>query len=425
MSMKLEENKVNNEEVVIKVRNLIKDYKLYDKPIHRLIDIIPFVKNKHRRNFRALDGISFDVKKGEILGLVGSNGAGKSTTLKILTGVSGYKGEVDIRGKVSSLLELGTGFDMELTGLENIYYQGYLSGLTKIEVDAKVADIKEFADIGDFINEPVKKYSSGMFARLAFATAINVEPDILIIDEVLSVGDLRFTIKCLKKIEEMSKQGVTIIFVSHSSEQITRHCQRVIWIKDHKIFKEGTPFEIMPEYNDYMIFGDTNQNEEISESDKNVKINVTGEGDEKVAITNVRFNNDDANHINGDTKEISWDITFKVDPSLYKSFYFSTLITNENSYPLMHKGIEMKLEDFDINENNEFVYNMVFREPKFKNGEFAVSFDVGWFDEYKEFHFAQKLNSLFLLSVSKKGDNTSGWGSFTLDSLDDYGKNYK
>lgn len=423
MNNNLDKKGFDNNEVVIKVRNLVKDYKLYDKQIHRLIDVIPFVKNKHRRSFRALDGISFDVKKGEILGLVGANGAGKSTTLKILTGVSGYEGDIEIKGKISSLLELGTGFDMELTGIENIYYQGYLSGLTKDEVAKKVADIKEFADIGDFINEPVKKYSSGMFARLAFATAINVEPDILIVDEVLSVGDLRFTIKCLKKIEELSEQGVTIIFVSHSSEQITRHCQRVIWIKDHKIYKEGTPFEIMPEYNDYMIFGDKQRDEKIELTGDEVI--VDNKIQHPVMISKVEFNNENGVHVDNSVDELSWDITFKVDPTLYKSFLFSTLITNENSYPLIHKAIEINLDDFEINENNEIKYNMIFKEPNFKNGEFAVSFDVGWHNDIKEYQFSQKLNSLFLISVSKRGSNTTGWGSFTLQNCDDYAKKQK
>lgn len=404
-----------SQETVIKVTNLTKQYKLYTKPLYRLLDLVPFIKNKHKKIFTALDDISFEVKKGEILGLVGSNGAGKSTTLKILTGVSSYQGKVEIKGRISSLLELGTGFDQELSGVENIYYQGYLNGLTKQEVDEKLADIKDFADIGDFINEPVKKYSSGMFARLAFATAINVKPDILIIDEVLSVGDLRFTLKCLKKIEELAKKGITILFVSHSSEQITRYCQRVIWIKDHKIFKEGTPFEIMPEYNDYMIFGETTQSDVISEENANIKI--TNDTNDVLAIKNIKLNNPSGLNINNDVKTISWDITFKVNPMVFKDFYFSTLITNENNYPLMHRGTRFDTSKYELNENNEFTQTYEFVEPEFKNGEYAVSFDVGWFDADDEFNLTQKVNSIFLLSVSKRGDNTSGWGSYTLKML--------
>lgn len=404
-----------NEEIVIKVENLTKEYKLYDKPIHRLIDLVPFVKNKHKRTFTALDNISFNVKRGEILGLVGSNGAGKSTTLKILTGVSSYRGNVEINGRISSLLELGTGFDAELTGIENIYYQGYLTGLSKEEIDAKLDEIKEFADIGDFIYEPVKKYSSGMFARLAFATAINTKPDILIIDEVLSVGDLRFTLKCLKKIEEMADRGVTILFVSHSSEQISRYCQRVIWIKDHKIFKEGSPFEIMPEYNDFMIFGEIDQNDEVSDSKKDIIIDA--KENELLALTNVHFNNEEGLNINSDVKIIDWDLSFKVDETKYDDFYFSFAITNENSYPLMHRIQNVKLSDHKI-ENNTIKLNFAFKEPKFKNGDFAVTFDCGIVNEDGDYHLTQKLNSFFLLSVSKRGENTTGWGSYTLDMIE-------
>lgn len=405
-----------NKEIVIKVENLTKEYKLYDKPIHRLIDLIPFVKNKHKRTFTALDNISFEVRKGEILGLVGSNGAGKSTTLKILTGVSSYNGNIEIKGRISSLLELGTGFDGELTGIENIYYQGYLTGLSKEEVDGKLEEIKSFADIGDFINEPVKKYSSGMFARLAFATAINTNPDILIIDEVLSVGDLRFTLKCLKKIEEMSERGITILFVSHSSEQISRYCQRVIWIKDHKIYKEGKPFEIMPQYNDFMIFGDVEQNDVIEE--KNHDIIVDPVGNDTLAITNIHFNNENGLNIDDEVDVISWDISFKVDPNKYRNFYFSTAITNENNYPLMHRIIDVCVDDFEI-KNDEIKIRFAFKEPNFKNGEYAVTFDCGWINQHGEYVLSQKLNTLFLLSVSKHGNNTTGWGSYTLEVVED------
>lgn len=405
----------NTKQTVIKVKNLTKKYKLYKKPIHRLIDIVPFIENKHRKTFVALDDISFEVKKGEILGLIGANGAGKSTILKILTGVSSYEGEIEIKGRISSLLELGTGFDPELTGIENIYYQGYLNGLSKEEISSKLQEIEDFASIGEFINDPVKKYSSGMFARLAFATAINVNPEILIIDEALSVGDLKFTIKCLRKIEQLAKSGITILFVSHSSEQISRYCQRVIWLKDHKIYKEGTPFEIMPEYNDYMIFGSDVNKEEISESNRCFDINM--DNNDVLGIKKIYLNNKQGLNISEDVETISWDITFKVDPTKVKDIYFSTLITNENNYPLMHRGTKYEVKNINLDENNEFTKRYEFKEPNFKNGEYAISFDIGYLTQSKDYKLTQKLNSMFILSVSKKGENFDGWGSYTLDMI--------
>lgn len=209
-------------EIVISVRNLTKQYKLYNKPIDRLKESLSPFRKKYHRVFTALDNISFDIKRGETVGIIGQNGSGKSTLLKVLTGVLiPTSGSVSVRGRVSALLELGAGFNPEFTGMENIYFNGAIMGYTKSEIDQRVDDIIKFADIGDFINQPVKVYSSGMFMRLAFSVAINVDPDILIIDEALSVGDIRFQIKCLDKINEIKKRGVAILLVTHSNPGIT------------------------------------------------------------------------------------------------------------------------------------------------------------------------------------------------------------
>ncbi len=216
---------------VIKVKNLIKLYKLYDKPIDRLKESLSIFHKKYHKEHYALDHIDFEVRSGETVGIIGTNGAGKSTLLKIITGVlSATSGEIQVNGKIASLLELGAGFNPEYTGLENIYLNGTMMGFTKEQMKERLKGIIEFADIGEFLNQPVKTYSSGMFARLAFAVAINVEPDILIIDEALSVGDIFFQNKCFKKLEELKEKDITILFVSHDMASIRQLCSRVLWI---------------------------------------------------------------------------------------------------------------------------------------------------------------------------------------------------
>ncbi len=218
--------------VSIKVSGISKIYKLYGKSIDKVKEAFSLTRKKRYEEFYALNQISFEVYKGETFGIVGTNGSGKSTLLKIITGVvKPNSGTIHIDGKVSALLELGAGFNPEYTGMENIYLNGTTMGYSREEMKRKVPTILDFADIGDFISQPVKNYSSGMFARLAFAVAINVEPDILIVDEALSVGDVFFQNKCFKKFEELRSQGITILFVSHDIGSVKQMCSRVLWIE--------------------------------------------------------------------------------------------------------------------------------------------------------------------------------------------------
>lgn len=233
----------------IRVKNLSKVYKLYSKPIDRMKESLSLTKKKYSKEHYALRNISFDVKRGETLGIIGVNGAGKSTLLKIITGVlTQTSGEIIVNGKISALLELGAGFNPEYTGMENIYLNGTMMGYTKQEMDKRVSSIVDFADIGDFINQPVKTYSSGMFARLAFAVAINIEPDILIIDEALSVGDVFFQLKCFKKFDEFKRNNKTILFVSHSLGSIIKYCDRCIMLKEGSLHVEGDPKFVVDEF---------------------------------------------------------------------------------------------------------------------------------------------------------------------------------
>lgn len=249
--------KIMNKNVVIRVDNLSKIYKLYDKPVDRLKEALnPFGK-KYHRDFYALKDISFDLKKGGTLGIIGKNGAGKSTLLKILSGVlTPTRGHYFVKGKVSSLLELGSGFNPDLSGIENVYFNGAILGYSKDEMRERIEEIVKFADIGDFIDQPVKTYSSGMQMRLAFAVAMNVEPDVLILDEVFSVGDMYFQAKCVERMRSLLDRGVSLVFVSHSLERIKSLCSKSIYLKEGSMSSFGESKAVVSEYLKHMISGE-------------------------------------------------------------------------------------------------------------------------------------------------------------------------
>jgi len=236
-------------DIAIKAENLSKVYKLYTAPVDRLKESLHPFRKKYHQDFYALHDVSFEIEKGESVGIIGINGSGKSTLLKILTGVlTPTSGTVQVNGKVAALLELGAGFNPELTGIENVYFNGMLMGFTREEMDGRLDDILAFADIGDFVFQPTKSYSSGMFVRLAFAVAINVEPEILIVDEALSVGDMFFQAKCMTALDRFRSKGCTILFVSHSIQTIKSLCQRAVHLKNGKIVGIGNAGEITDAY---------------------------------------------------------------------------------------------------------------------------------------------------------------------------------
>lgn len=241
----------------IDITNVSKVYKLYDTPVDRLKEAFHPLKKKYHHEFYALKDINISVNKGEILGIVGKNGSGKSTLLQIITGVlTPTTGSVVAQGRISALLELGAGFNPELSGLENVFFKSSLLGNSVAETESKLDEVLGFADIGEFIHQPVKTYSSGMFVRLAFAVAINVDPDILIVDEALSVGDFRFRQKCLRKIKKFREEGKTILFVSHDTGAVIEFCTRVVWLFDGRIQMEGRPADVCKDYISYMSFGE-------------------------------------------------------------------------------------------------------------------------------------------------------------------------
>lgn len=238
----------------IQVKDLEKIYKLYDKPSDRLKETFGFGRKKKHTEHHALKGINLTIRQGETVGIIGTNGSGKSTILKIITGVlNPTRGEVSVNGRISALLELGAGFNMEYNGIENIYLNGTMIGFSEKEIDEKMNDILEFADIGEYVHQPVKTYSSGMFVRLAFAVAINIEPEILIVDEALSVGDVFFQAKCYHKFEEFKKMGKTIVFVSHDLSSISKYCDRVVLLNQGVKLGEGRPKEMIDAYKQVLV----------------------------------------------------------------------------------------------------------------------------------------------------------------------------
>lgn len=242
------------EEIAIAVENVNKIYKLYDRPKDRMFEALGLTKKKKYHEKYALSDVSFHVKKGECVGIIGTNGSGKSTILKIITGVLNQtSGNVTVNGRISALLELGAGFNMEYTGLENIYLNGTMNGFSEAEIDARMQDILDFADIGDYVNQPCKTYSSGMFVRLAFSVGINIDPEILIVDEALSVGDVFFQAKCFHKFEEFKEMGKTIIFVSHDLSSIAKYCDRVILLDQGVKLGEGGPKEMIDDFKRVLV----------------------------------------------------------------------------------------------------------------------------------------------------------------------------
>ncbi|WP_248626465.1 ABC transporter ATP-binding protein [Enterococcus cecorum] len=240
-------------EYAIELKHITKTYAMYAKPTDRLKEALDFRRRSYHDTFYALNDVNIHVKKGEMIGFIGENGSGKSTLLKIITGVlTPTSGEMQINGNIAALLELGSGFNPEYSGYDNIYLNGMVLGFTKEQVDEMVDDIISFADIGDHLYQPVKTYSSGMFVRLAFAVAINVDPEILIVDEALAVGDLEFQLKCMEKFTEFRNAGKTILFVSHDVNAVRRFCDRVYWLKNGVVENEGETMEVTEEYENFL-----------------------------------------------------------------------------------------------------------------------------------------------------------------------------
>src|SRR5262245_32864256 len=235
--------------IAVRVEEVAKQYRIYDRPIDRLKESLTRGRWRWHREFWALKGLSFEIERGTTTGIIGPNGSGKSTLLQIIAGtLNPTQGSVQLEGRIAALLELGAGFNLEFTGVENVYMNASLMGFTKAETAARLPEIERFAELGDFINQPVKTYSSGMFVRLAFAIAVNSDPDILIVDEALSVGDTIFQHRCVRRIKEMQERGTTILFVSHEPTLVRALCSRAILLYQGEMLADGTPVDVLNRY---------------------------------------------------------------------------------------------------------------------------------------------------------------------------------
>lgn len=274
-------------ENAIEVKNIQKSFKVYFDKGSQLKERVLFRSRNRFEERTILKGISFNVKRGEAVGLIGSNGCGKSTTLKLLTKII-YpdSGTIEINGRVSSLIELGAGFHPDMSGRENIYTNAAIFGLTKNEIDDRMDDIIRFSELGEYIDNPVRTFSSGMYMRLAFSVAINVNADILLIDEILAVGDAKFQAKCFNRLREIKAAGTTIVIVSHSTAQIEQICDRAVWIRDGAIAENGVSREVIQNYMSWIMGGDTaGESQKVTLSDKEYHENnkVQGDGEEEIS----------------------------------------------------------------------------------------------------------------------------------------------
>lgn len=301
------ESRIPNPEIAISVQNLTKIYKLYDSPVDRLKEALHPLRRKYHHDFHALNDVSFEVKKGETVGILGKNGSGKSTLLKLIAGVlTPTSGSVTVNGRVSALLELGTGFNPELTGIENVYFNGTLMGYTREEMDEKLDSILSFADIGEYVFQPVKMYSSGMFARLAFALSVQIDPEILIVDEALSVGDMQFQEKAVGKMKALIGRGSVVIFVTHSLPMVRNFCTRGMWINNGNIAVDDASAIVCETY-DSFCRNDNNTNSNIS--------NLPSISSSNIYIKSVVLHKMDL--ITSDDIEIVIDIGYKITPDIF------------------------------------------------------------------------------------------------------------
>ncbi|MDU5335693.1 ABC transporter ATP-binding protein [Enterococcus sp.] len=362
-------------ETVIEINHLTKKYDMYKKPSDRLKEALSPTRKTYHEVFYALNDVNVEVKKGEMIGFIGENGSGKSTILKIITGVlTPSDGEVKIEGNIAALLELGSGFNPEYSGYENIFLNGMVLGFSREEMAEKVDDIINFADIGDHLYQPVKTYSSGMFVRLAFAVAINVDPDILIVDEALAVGDLEFQLKCMEKFTELRNAGKTILFVSHDVNAVRRFCDRVYWLKNGVVEAEGETMEITEDYENFLkkkslktVDRENSASEEFSAYDI-VEVKSAELLDRDLQPLDI---------VEQDSKVIV-KVTYDVkDDSIKKPVLGIAIRTVDNNYVC---GLNTLLDEKTISWNKgENVFYLEYEKMALLGGEYY--FDVALFEE--------------------------------------------
>lgn len=388
---------MSSEAAAITVSSLSKCYQIYSQPHHRLMQMVTGQKRQYFREFWALKDVSFSANRGETIGIIGPNGSGKSTLLQIITGtLASTAGDVEVKGKISALLELGAGFNPDFSGRENIYLNGAVLGLSREEVEAHFDAIVEFSGIGDFIDQPVKTYSSGMYVRLGFAVSVGVNPDVLIVDEALSVGDIRFQRKCFQKLDQLRDNGTTVLFVSHSPEAIINHCNRALLLKKGRVEEIGVPRDVVNKYVEYMV---TTQSEDQPDNQRKIKSKQKPQptfdiddlchlqpgynsteyrwGDGRAVIYNYRIGSSDSSKsatvVQGDTVEIEVDIHFTsgVESVVYGIDIRTVQGVQVFGTNTLHKGSEIgsKKEGEQVQVKFAFPLNLV-------AGDYFVSLGV-------------------------------------------------
>ena len=408
--------------IVINVKNVEKSFKIYSDKGYTLKEKLLFFKqrNSYTRH-EVLKGVTLEIEKGEVVGLVGHNGCGKSTLLKLMTKII-YpdKGKIEINGKISSLLELGAGFHPDMTGRENIYTNASIFGLTKKEIDARLDDIIEFSELEEFIDSPVRTYSSGMYMRLAFSVAINVDADILLIDEILAVGDARFQAKCFNKMLELKKSGITIVIVSHDLGSIERLCNRAIWIENGKIRDKGIPHDIVAEYLDDIMNKDKNEkikikpkdkaNEQEKNKEKSEEKNIEKKEDKKdknrtgnkdVEIVDIKLlneKNEVSDTYNSDEK-LKIQVKYKRNNNKLKDSVFGFGIFRNDG--LNCYGTNTFIDNFGkIKIQDEGIVEIEIEKIQLLEGEYDI--DLAFVDEYgTPFDYIRKATKIITYSTVK------------------------
>lgn len=372
------------EEYIIQVKDAKKTFKIYNDKGHTIKERISSWKRNVYEKKCVLNGISFDIKRGESVGLIGENGCGKSTTLKLLTRIM-YpdSGTIKVNGRVSSLLELGAGFHPDMTGIENIYINASIFGLSRKEIEKRLPDIIEFAELGDYISNPVRTYSSGMYMRLAFAVAINVNADVLLVDEILAVGDVNFQTKCFNKLMEIKRAGTTIVLVSHSTEQIERICERTIWLQNGEIRMDGNPRKVHMEY--LKCMGERrkeetsankesdNKNLEVSDNENrelNGEFNRRGTGEARITKVETLNNFGEQQSV----FELGDEVTFRVDYKVFKkveeAYYGLSIFKVDGS---LCYGTNMNVEGMEkINLIEDGNFSLCFPNMQLMQGKYYV-----------------------------------------------------
>ncbi|WP_159722057.1 ABC transporter ATP-binding protein [Enterococcus sp. CSURQ0835] len=363
-------------ETVIEIKHLTKKYDMYKKPSDRLKEAMSIRRKNYHDVFYALNDVNVSVKEGEMIGFIGENGSGKSTILKIITGVlTPSSGEIHIKGNIAALLELGSGFNPEYSGYENIFLNGMVLGYSREEMEEKVDDIINFADIGDHLYQPVKTYSSGMFVRLAFAVAINVDPDILIVDEALAVGDLEFQLKCMEKFTELRNAGKTILFVSHDVNAVRRFCDRVYWLKNGVVEAEGKTMEITEDYENFL------KKKSLKTVDRETSAKDEFSAHDIVEVNSAELLNGDLNPVEEAVEQDSKVIvrvTYTVkDDSIKKPVLGVAIRTVDNNYVC---GLNTLLDETTIPwQKGKNVFYIEYEKMALLGGEYY--FDIAVFEE--------------------------------------------